>query len=372
MTTQNLNTFSLLIKENSDLLLSEWREEVKKLPLAQDLETPTLNDHIPDLIEELAYAISDDCTDKILLDELKNKPILHGLDRLRIGFNVDEIVAEYNAIRYVVIELIHKKIYQLNAPEIHTINRIIDRSIALAVTAYTEKKALDIKNRRAEHLSFVVHDLRTPLTIIGITTTLLKKSLEKGIQTDSARYLEELQHNVIRLNTLIVQVVQEEVDQTSKRKLMLEEVTLKPLVEELLQNMKSLADVSETILVNDVPEKLTAFADPNLLTLIFQNLISNAINYTGKGIVTVGANNLKELAVIECWVRDTGIGISEDDMKKVFDKLETSGKKGGMGLGLAIVKKFVEAHSGKVSVNSTPGLGSTFRFTLPYDPRAKK
>ncbi len=373
MPNENLNKFSLLIKKESHTLLISWRNIVKTLPIAKDLDTPTLTDHIPDLIEELSYELSIFDTDKTLMDELKKSPVTHGLDRLRIGFDVEELVAEYNALRYVILDLAQKNITKLDGPETHTINRVIDKSIALAVKTYSDRKALDIKNQRAEHLSFVAHDLRTPLAAIGMATSLLKKSLSKEIQSDTSnRYLEELKRNIIRLDTLIVKVVQEEIDQASQRNLVLEEIQLFPLVEGLLQDMKPLAEVSNTALVNNVPADFTAYADANLITLIFQNLISNAINYTDNGTVTVGANDLKGSGFSECCVSDTGVGIDPERIEKVFDKLETSHKKGGMGLGLAIVKKFVEAHGGKVWVESKLGAGSTFRVTLPNDPRTSE
>lgn len=120
--------------------------------------------------------------------------------------------------------------------------------------------------------------------------------------------MEQLKRNVVRLDSLIVKVVQEEIDQTSQRNLVTEEIKLKPLVDGLLNDMSPLAEISNTILINSVPEEITAFADSNLLTLIFQNLISNAIHYTDNGTVTVGANDLEKLDVVECWVSDTGVG----------------------------------------------------------------
>ena len=145
MTTENLNRFSSLIKKESKGLLIAWRDMVKKLPIAKDLDNPTLNDHIPDLIEELSYELSIYDTDKTLVEELKKSPVTHGLDRLRIGFDVEELVAEYNALRYVILDLSQKNISTLDGPETHTINRVIDKSIALAVKTYSDRKALDIK-----------------------------------------------------------------------------------------------------------------------------------------------------------------------------------------------------------------------------------
>ena len=136
--------------------------------------------------------------------------------------------------------------------------------------------------------------------------------------------------------------------------------------DDVIQQRSLLAEASNLSLTNHVPEDLTAFADANMLTLIFQNLISNAIDYTPNGEVIVGARPGEGAAAVECWVGDNGAGIPADRLEKVFDKLETDpDKEGGMGLGLAIVKQFVEAHGGRVSVDSELGQGSTFRFTIP-------
>jgi signal transduction histidine kinase len=108
------------------------------------------------------------------------------------------------------------------------------------------------------------------------------------------------------------------------------------------------------------------FGDAGMLSLVFQNLISNAIDYTPNGEVIVGAQQDMESADVECWVSDNGAGISPERLEKVFDKLETDpDKESGIGLGLAIVKQFVEAHGGQVAVDSTLGQGSTFRFNIP-------
>ena len=115
-----------------------------------------------------------------------------------------------------------------------------------------------------------------------------------------------------------------------------------------------------------MPDDLVVYADAGLLRRVFQNLIANAIAYTPRGEVVIGARQFGAEGSFECWVSDNGAGIPPERLEKVFDKSETDpGKEGGSGLGLAIVKTFVEAHDGKVSVESKEGLGSTFRFTLP-------
>ena len=111
---------------------------------------------------------------------------------------------------------------------------------------------------------------------------------------------------------------------------------------------------------------LVIYADAGLLRRVFQNVIANAIAYTPRGRVVIGARQSDAGGSFECWVSDNGAGIPQERLEKVFDKSETDpGKEAGWGLGLAIVKTFVEAHDGSVSVESEEGSGSTFRFTLP-------
>jgi signal transduction histidine kinase len=370
LSTENLDTLAALIRRERDTLLAEWRQEVQQLSVAHNLDVPTLNDHIPDLLEELACEL-EVCSDGSMIEGLKENPITHGLDRLRLGFDVEEVVAEYNALRGVIQDLIERHDLRLRGTVNRTINRVIDVSIGLAVKTYATQKALEIQQRREEHLAFVAHDLRSPLSAIAMAAKLLEVTAPDVVRDERAAMLLETMHrNVNHLNSLVVKVMQEEANLKTKVNERVErrEVKLRALVEALVSDLGPLAEAANLSLNNKAPEELTAFADAGMLTLIFQNLISNAIEYTPNGEVIIGAQKIKESASIECWVSDNGAGIPADRLDKVFDKLETDpDKNSGMGLGLAIVKQFVEAHGGQVTVDSELGQGSTFRFTIPDD-----
>ena len=143
------------------------------------------------------------------------------------------------------------------------------------------------------------------------------------------------------------------------------QMDLWPLVEEVMQSLKPLAEMANTVLKNDVPSDCILAADPELLRRAFQNLISNAIDYTAGGQVVVGAVKQPEGGV-HCWVRDSGRGIPQDRLGKIFDRLETGpAKPGSFGLGLPIVKQIVEAHGGTVRVDSKPGEGTRFDLIFP-------
>jgi two-component system phosphate regulon sensor histidine kinase PhoR len=366
--TENLYELASLIRRERDTLLAEWRHEVRQLSVAHSLDVPTLNDHIPDLLEELACEL-EVCSDGSMIEGLKENPVTHGLDRLRLGFDVEEVVAEYNALRGVIQDLIERHDLRLRGVMNRTINRVIDVSIGLAVKTYAAQKALEIQQRREEHLTFVAHDLRSPLAAIGMAAKLLEATIpDVGRDERAAMLLETMRRNVTRLNSLVVKVVQEETNLKTQVNERVErrEVNLREMVETLVTDLRPLADASKLNLINDVPAGLTALADAGMLSLIFQNLISNAIDYTPNGEVTVGARAGEGSDGVECWVADNGAGIPADRLEKVFDKLESDPDRGsGMGLGLAIVKQFVEAHGGRVFVESEPGRGSTFRFTIP-------
>ncbi len=368
MSNENLYALAALIRRERDTLLARWRKEVRQLAVAHELDVPTLNDHIPDLLEELADEL-DAQTDESMVGELKKNSVIHGLDRLRLGFDVEEVVAEYNALRGVIQDLIERHDLSLRGPVNRTINRVIDMSIGLAVKTYAAQKALEIQQRREEHLAFVAHDLRSPLSAIAMAAKLLEATVPDVAKDERAASLLETMHrNVGRLNSLVVKVVQEEVNLKAQMNERVErrEVNLRELVGALVNDLRPLADASNLNLINEIPEGLTALADAGMLSLIFQNLISNAIDYTPNGEVTVGARAGDEAAAVECWVGDNGAGIPADRLEKVFDKLESDpDRRSGMGLGLAIVKQFVEAHGGRVSVESELGRGSTFRFTIP-------
>ena len=118
-----------------------------------------------------------------------------------------------------------------------------------------------------------------------------------------------------------------------------------------------------------MPYDLVVFADAISLRRVFQNLIANAINYTPHGEIVIGAMNTDRS--VECWVRDTGAGMSEETLARIFEKGFTDqGEKGRAGLGLAIVKSLIESHGGNITVESTEGAGSTFRFSLPNQVEA--
>lgn len=367
MTIDVLDQLAALVIKEREALLSRWRRQVRHLPSASQLDVPTLNDHIPGLLDELAAALRSKSDQTIPEALSESSPPAHGLQRLQEAFDVEEVTAEYNILRACIHDLADDNGLTLQGKPFHIINRVLDHAIGLALQTYSTQRALESQRRREEYLAFVAHDLRTPLNAISMAGRVLEMTLAgRGIEV--TQMLKTLRRSVHHLEGLVAKVLEENTNLQTEMGIKLErrEIDLWPLVEALIHDLHPVAETGSTQLVNDVPDDLVVYADASLLRRIFQNLIGNAIKYTPRGEVLIGARELGAEGAVECWVRDNGAGIPEELVEKVFDKGETDpASAGGMGLGLAIVKTFTEAHGGKVAVESKEGVGSMFRFSLP-------
>ena len=369
MNIQKFQKLAALIKGGRADLLARWREQVRQLPSAKHLDTPTLNDHVPALLDELATAFQT-ATDETIPEALvEGSPPMHGLQRFQDGFDIVEVVAEYNILRGCIHDLAESHDLSFQGKAFHIMNRVFDEAIGLAIQTFSTQQALELQRRRDEYLAFVAHDVRTPLNAIALATRLLE--LEKPGQRDQAEtssMLKTLRRNVRQIETLVDKVLKESAHVQTEAGVKLErrEFDLWPLVQAVVHDLNPVAGSNGTRLLNEVPEDLIAFADASLLRRVFQNLLANAITYTPRGKVVIGAREKDREGAVECWVSDNGSGIPEDLLDKIFAKLESDPQKPeGTGLGLAIVKTFVEAHGGAVNVETKEGVGSTFRFTLP-------
>jgi two-component system phosphate regulon sensor histidine kinase PhoR len=369
MSLQNLDKLAALIKGERAGLLSRWREQVRLLPSAKHLDTPTLNDHVPRLLDELATALRS-VSDKTIQEALvEGSPPVHGLQRYQDGFDIVEVVAEYNILRGCIHDLAESHHLSLQGKAFHILNRVFDEAIGLAIQTFATQQALELQRRRDEYLAFVAHDLRTPLNAIALVARILELTqTDRSDRIETSRMLRTLGRNVLELEALVDKVLKESAHIGTEAGVKLEPraFDLWPLVESVLHDLHPVAGTAGARLINEIPEDLTAYADAGLLRRVIQNLVANAITYTPRGEVVIGARETGTKGAIECWVSDNGSGIPEDRIEKIFDKLETDPEKpDGTGLGLAIVKTFVEAHGGNVTVETKEGSGSTFRFKLP-------
>ena len=366
--SEDIGKLAVLIRRDGELLLTRWRQQVKQLPSAKHLDVPTINDHIPELLSDLADAF-DERSDTTIVEALQEgTPPAHGVQRVEDGFDIAEVVAEYNILRGCIHDLAEANGLILQGRSFHILNRVFDQAIGLAVQSFADQGAAELRARREDYLAFVAHDLRTPLNAISLAADVLEMLHPAEADEGAAMHMvTTLQRNVRNLKAMVEKILEESTHMTSANgmNVVRRDFDLWPLVESCVHALKPLAISSDTVLINRVPIELVVFADAGLLQRILQNLINSAITYTRGGEVRIGAEVNTEGSVT-CWVSDSGSGIPTDKLSIVFAKGEGDpAKEESSGLGLAIVKNFIEAHGGTVVIESELGKGSTFRFTLP-------
>jgi signal transduction histidine kinase len=362
-----LRELGTAIFEERDALLIQWRDQVRTLPSAAKLDMPTLNDHIPGWLAELAACLVT-ASEAPEGGNANVTPLAHGLQRFEDGFDIEEVVGEYNMLRNCFRDLVERRGMVITGEARRFLDKFFDDAIATAVKAFAETQAREVQRRRTEYLAFVTHDLRTPLSVITFSAYLLEQRLVgKSLDAENSRLLKVLARNTRQLETLVGSVLAENTQMLTELGVVMErrKLDLWPMVETLIQDLQPIAMKSGAKVINEVPDDLEAVADANLLRRVLQNLLVNAIAYSPGGEVMVGASDPGGGQPLEVWVKDNGAGIPAERLAKVFDVLETDPEGDGVGLGLAIVKTFVEAHDGAVWVESVEGKGATFRFTLP-------
>jgi two-component system sensor histidine kinase/response regulator len=240
-----------------------------------------------------------------------------------------------------------------------------DRESALFEQLQNNYKRLqELEQQRDDMRNMIVHDLRTPLTalIIGIEMLEMDGTLS-GTQQEIIAIAAVGGRTLLGMINDLLDVEKLE---SGSAQLQYDDVNAAALVAGAVAQVALLAEESRTTLVSDVAADLLLFSgDEKKLSRTLVNLIGNAIKFTGAGTVTVSVHQ-DDPATIRFAVRDTGQGIPAESFGRIFEKFgQLDSRRVGTGLGLAFCKLAVEAHGGRIMVESTLGTGSTFSFTIP-------
>ncbi|RKZ87881.1 MAG: guanylate cyclase, partial [Candidatus Parabeggiatoa sp. nov. 1] len=294
-----------------------------------------------------------------------------------------DITASEKRIAELEQELV--KLRKTNAVLMHQVEQNMDSQndafslFQQAINMEGKAHSLETKNVKLqqldqlkdEFLANTSHELRTPLNgIIGIAESLLDSAASE-LSTLIKTNLTLIVNSGKRLSTLVNDIRDFSKLKHKELELQLKPVSLREIVEIILLFLNQpLIGKKPLRLINAIAEDLPAvYADENRLQQILYNLIGNAIKFTDCGKIEISAK-LTQNEWLEITVADTGIGIAEDKLTKIFQSFEqadgsTAREYGGTGLGLAVTEKLVELHRGKIWVESQIGVGSQFTFTLP-------
>jgi signal transduction histidine kinase len=252
------------------------------------------------------------------------------------------------------------------------IGMAVQKSRLLEETQRQAEKLEEANKFHADFSAMIAHDLRSPLhTIIG-ASEMMKDGLLGPLNEDQKNWLDRIKNNATGLINLVSDFLDVSKLESGRIELSRAEINIADLVHNTLQNFTPLA-TSKSIRLTCVADEsmLPIRADRRRLDQVLTNLVSNAVKFTGSGgAIEVRLRTDTEGLRVE--VEDSGVGIPHDEIETLFQKYRqvkslTVPAQEGTGLGLVICKMIVEAHGGKIWVDSEEGKGATFTFTLPFD-----
>lgn len=342
-------------------------------------------------IKEIIYSIRDaviviDEFDKLLLanepagtllefdyKNSRHKPItdLVGNERVEfLNFLIHTAKSRGQAVRKEIEFVVNGKpcTFDCISSCIHDDNQQLCGAVAVLHDITREKEISNMKN---EFISHVSHELKTPLASITAYSEMLADD-EANDEVTRKEFYSIIQNQAQRLNRMIEDILNTSRIESGLIKIHKENISLAILIEEQVRMIKSYADEKNIKIVSRDPIVFDqVHADRDMISQVIVNLLSNAIKYTPSGgTVEVGAEVDETASLARVHVTDTGVGIPENEVDRVFDKyyrVEANKKQAkGTGLGLNLVKEIIEKiHNGKVFVKSRVGVGSTFGFELP-------
>ncbi len=377
-------------------VVEQWIKAVNRdsdIESARQLAYEAVRNSLPEVLKELASLLSSHQAGS--REDLEEKSLYHGFVRAHQGYDTAEIVREYRILRQVVLKALEPELAEGQPLEIigsvQVIDDVLDEIITASLESYIEARLTELKQMQGEltltnqelvrliqtqkeNLSFMAHELKTPLnSIIGHSSLLLQKQRQKLRAKDTATNLDQLE-KVLRNGRQLLQIINDTLEISRYDQGMIqikyETVDLKPLVENVIEDgLEPLVQEKGLSLEMDfsrAPE--TVISDGLRIQQILTNLVSNAIRYTESGSIQVTCQKLDDVS----WclaVTDTGIGIPSERQSQIFEPYFQVGARpssdDSTGLGLAIIKRIISLMAGTVEVESRLGEGSTFTVTLP-------
>lgn len=369
--------YALLDRRRSDVIerfVRAFRDE----RLAQQDQPRTV------LVDDLVFFMAD------LVDALRRREVSvaetarsHGFRRHSLGFDLGVVLREFAVLRRCILAVVAEQGAAPELDELAILHRCIDDAMAEAAAAYSARRDAEVaaerdalaaereRLRRAvqsrdDVLAIVSHDLRNPVTAIALGIDQLRRSGDD--QERRARVFDSIARSARRMSRLIEDLLAIARIEGGQLTVDREPHRVQAVLDDALSIARPAADEKSIRMIRDIGEDLTLSCDRERLLQVLENLIGNATKFAPPGgTITVRVRRNGAEARFE--VQDDGPGISQDAVPYVFDRFyQAPGvRRGGAGLGLAIARGIVEAHGGRVGVDSALGVGTTIWFTVPLD-----
>lgn len=346
-----------LLKEKRQELIDRWSGRLLHVGEGEALSSAELLDHIPLFIDELIAALYPDA---VPLPGATANAAEHGAQRFRLGFDIGEVVREYGLLHECILALGGEARLAVSLQEHQLVGRWLNAGIANALSQYAAQRDLELQRQSAEHLGFIAHEVRNPLSAAGMAFQRLRANeLAQG-----GRAVEILERNLRRTS----EVIDSALTHASLRMGVsprLRPIALGPFIQAIQLDASIEAEAKGIELVIDVAQGLRIEADARLLGSAISNLLHNALKFSRQGTrVAARARQSEGRVIVE--VEDGCGGLPPGKVEELFTPLiQRADNRSGFGLGLAIALQAAEAHAGTVKVRDVPGTGCVFTLDLP-------
>lgn len=354
-----------LLSERRQELIDRWSAAVLRETVSEPLSHAELIDQMPLFIDELIAALYPEA---LPLPPAGENAVEHGAQRLNLGFNVAEVVREYGALHRCIIEIADEAKLTITSHEQTVLAKCLNAGIANAVSQYVSERDAELHRQMSEHLGFIAHEVRNPLSSARMAFGLLqRRELASGgrvvdLLAKTLRRTSEVVDNTLQHASLSLGVTPRA-----------ERLLLTPLLEDIVFDCMAEAQVKGIDVVVTAPADLAVQADARLLNSAIANLLRNGLKFSHPStIINVRARRREGADRIEIEIEDACGGLPEGRAEDLFKPLVQRGtEQSGFGLGLAIAQQAAVAHGGSLAVRDLPGHGCIFTLDLPAPPALK-
>jgi signal transduction histidine kinase len=352
------DTLHGVLKAKRELLVACWSRKIRAA-VTTALTNAELLDRIPAFVDEIITALYPYAAP---LPSTSAHASEHGAQRLRLHFDVGEVVREYGLLHECILDLAGESGLQISLTEQHVVLNWLNSGIADALAQYVKRRDQELERQTSEHLGFVAHELRNPLSAARAAVDRLRASDGPACH----RAVELLDRSLRRTTDMIDNTLAH-----ASLKLGLnpkvEPLVICDLLRDIELDAAADAQARGVDLVVATPAATVISADPRLLRSAVFNLVQNALKFSRAGsTVTIGLRTAPDSVTIE--VADACGGLPPGKIDDLFSPTVQRGEnRSGFGLGLSIARQAVEAHHGRIGVRDVPGTGCVFSIWLPED-----
>jgi signal transduction histidine kinase len=341
-----------VLEARFDEVLARWQQRVSTSIAPEVMPVVELLDHMPRFVRELIALLQDGGPQPV-----QNSAANHGGERLRLGFSLEGVVREYGMLREAIMATAVEANYRPTLAESERIANAVIEGIAVAVAEYAHQRDAELMRQHNEHIAFLAHELRNPLSTAIFAQSNLP-AIEGKAAAALSRALASMQgviDSALRLAQFGAGI---ELNRTP--------VMLGGLLDEVIGGSESDAAGARISIVTELVDgDVELRVDQRLVRSALDNMLRNAVKYSHDGgRVVVRGKLAGDRVIIE--VEDSCGGLPAGAMEAMFVPfVRLTSAKSGFGLGLAIAKQAIDAHSGTIRVENLPGRGCMFVIDLP-------